>query len=129
MTIDSYFSRTEQIIADFDIVVRQKSEKIKTDDNFGVFKGSLYFEYGRLEFIEVIKIVSNIPIKTKYKYHYLADNNVMIFRYDNVKHHPQVVTYPHHKHIPDEIIPCDEPNFLVILTEIKEHQKPDKKYN
>ena len=125
MTIDDYFSKTEQIITDFDIVVRQKSEKIKTDDSFGIFKGSLYFVHGRLEFIEVVRIVSNVPVKTKYKYHYLTDDNKMIFRYDNVKHHPQVSTYPHHKHITDEIIPCGEPDFLIVLAEIKEHQKQD----
>ncbi|NOX47592.1 MAG: hypothetical protein GXO89_11515 [Chlorobi bacterium] len=72
---------------------------MKTDDNFGIFKGSLYFDNGRLDFIEVIRIISNFPLKIKCKYHYIADDNNMIFRYDNVKHHPDIATFPHHKHI------------------------------
>ncbi len=111
MTIDNYFLKTEQIIADFDIIVRQQTEKKRTDDSFGIFKGLLYFENGRLEFIEVVRIIAKKPIKTKYKYHYMANDNTMIFRYDNVKHHPDISTFPHHKHIPDKIIPSSEPNF------------------
>jgi hypothetical protein len=117
MTIEDYFLKTEQIISNFDIIIKQETEKKKTDDNFGIFKGVFYFEYGRLDFIEVIRIVSGIPIKTKYKYHFIKGDK-MLFRYDNVKHHPNISTFPHHKHIPGDIIPSKEPNFEVILNEI-----------
>ena len=123
MTIDNYFLETEQIISDFDIVISQKIEKKKTDDNFGIFRGVIYFENSKLDFIEVVRIISNNIVKIKYKYHYMSNENKMIFRYDNVKHHLQISTFPHHKHILTNIIPSAEPNFIIILSEIKEHQK------
>ncbi|RLD68235.1 MAG: hypothetical protein DRI95_03505 [Bacteroidetes bacterium] len=120
MTIDDYFLKTEQIIVDFDLVVWHKTEKKKTDDTFGIFKGLLYFEEGRLEFIEVVRIIAKKALKIKYKYHFMTNENKMIFRYDNVKHHPNISTFPHHKHIDNDIIPSSEPDFMLILSEIRE---------
>ena len=118
MIVSDYFIKTEQIIADFDIVIMQQIEKKKIDDSFGIFRGSLYFENGKLEFIEVVKIISQKIVKIKYKYHYMANDNTMIFRYDNVKHYHNISTFPHHKHIPSKIIPSEEPDFRTILSEI-----------
>lgn len=43
-----------------------------------------------------------------------------VFRYDNAPHHPQIVTFPHHKHIgpSDRLAPSDQPSLGQILTEI-----------
>ncbi|MBT3209486.1 MAG: hypothetical protein HN704_04735 [Bacteroidetes bacterium] len=122
MTIDDYFYEIEKTISDFNIVVRQKTEKRKIDNNFGIFKGLLYFESGSLDFIEVVRINHNETIKIKYKYHFMSNENIMIFRYDNVPHHQGISTFPNHKHITDEIISCSEPNFLTVLSEIKRNQ-------
>ncbi len=122
MTIDEYFIKTERVISDFDIVIKQKIEKKSTGDDFGIFKGTLFFDFGKLDFIEVMRIVSESPIKIKYKYHFLNGNNEMIFRYDNVKHHPGISNFPHHKHTKEGIYPSNEPNFLTILTEIHKTQ-------
>jgi len=43
----------------------------------------------------------------------------MIFRYDNVKHHPEIKTFPHHKHIGKQILPSKEPEVFTILKEIE----------
>lgn len=29
----------------------------------------------------------------------------MIFRYDNAPHHPELASFPNHKHQPDRVIP------------------------
>lgn len=55
MSIENYFLKTEQIISDFDIVISQKIEKKKIDDNFGIFKGILYFKESVLDLIEVVR--------------------------------------------------------------------------
>ena len=123
MIIDDYFIEIENLILDSGLVILQKTEKKKTDDNFGIFSGLLYFEYGRLEFIEVVRIISNNATKIKYKYHYMLENDTMVFRYDNVKHHPHISSFPHHKHIPEDIISCEEPNFKTILSEIRKFQR------
>lgn len=40
----------------------------------------------------------------KYRLHYMNSTGQMLFRYDNAPHHPEVDTYPHHKHTSDKII-------------------------
>lgn len=56
--------------------------------------------------------------KLKYRYHYMNEANQLIFRYDNANHHPQIKTFPHHKHIKDGVIESSEPHLFNILLEI-----------
>ena len=46
-----------------------------------------------LEFTESIT-----PDGLRYRYQYMEGNGNLIFRYDNVPHHPKLSTFPHHKH-------------------------------
>ena len=50
----------------------------------------------------------------------MLNDNSFIFRYDNVPHHPKINTFPHHKHVKDDIVESNEPNMLLILKEIKD---------
>jgi len=54
----------------------------------------------------------------KYRLHYMNRVGRMLFRYDNAPHHPEIDTYPHHKHMPDKIIPSSMPSLQNILNEI-----------
>jgi hypothetical protein len=56
-----------------------------------------------------------------YSYHYMDANHRLIFRYDNVAHHPQVATYPHHKHNGSEenVIASSAPTLADVLQEIE----------
>jgi hypothetical protein len=47
----------------------------------------------------------------------------LIFRYDNAPHHPEIVTYPHHKHTPTAIELASPPHLVQVLQEIG--QQPD----
>lgn len=42
----------------------------------------------------------------------------MIFRYDDAPHHPDVKTFPHHKHTPTEVIESPAPSLEVVFEEI-----------
>ena len=44
----------------------------------------------------------------------------MIFRYDNVPHHKEIKTFPHHKHLQDKVVESQEINLYDILLEIRE---------
>ena len=46
--------------------------------------------------------------KIAYSYHYQDAKNELIFRYDNAEHHPDLETFPHHKHIGDAAFPSEE---------------------
>jgi len=54
-----------------------------------------------MDFLEVVD--TNKQNKEKYAYHYMDKDNSMIFRYDNAKHHPEIKTFPNHKHIQSKI--------------------------
>lgn len=54
----------------------------------------------------------------KYRLHYMNSNGQMLFRYDNAPHHPEIDSYPHHKHTPDKIVPSTMPSIKDILNEI-----------
>ncbi len=44
----------------------------------------------------------------------------MIFRYDNAYNHPEIKTFPHHKHLPENIKESNEAELIDILFEISE---------
>lgn len=63
-------------------------------------------------------------VKTRYSYQYQDTDEHLIFRYDNVPHHPQVATYPHHKHIDiassvERVEAAQAPELLAVLREIE----------
>ena len=38
-----------------------------------------------------------------YSYHWQNENEKLIIRWDNSPHHPELETFPHHKHINNEV--------------------------
>jgi hypothetical protein len=54
----------------------------------------------------------------KYRLHYMNDAGQMVFRYDNSPHHPEIASFPYHKHTPGEIKPSNIPSIKDILNEI-----------
>ena len=55
-----------------------------------------------LQFLELINIKAEEITRPKYRFHFMDSSDKIIFRYDNAPHHPEVATYPHHKHIRGE---------------------------
>lgn len=51
----------------------------------------------------------------------MDEQSNLIFRYDNAKHHPDVSTFPHHKHLPNGVIKSSEPSIGSILNEVEEY--------
>jgi hypothetical protein len=54
----------------------------------------------------------------KYRFQYMSADGQMIFRYDNAPHHPETTSFPHHKHIPDKVVPSSMPSIRNLLNEI-----------
>lgn len=69
-------------------------------DQAGIIDGRLRFwDDSLLEFSEVLSARNMILVKTRYAYHYQDSREQLIFRYDNAPHHPEISTFPHHKHV------------------------------
>ena len=54
-----------------------------------------------------------------YRYHFQDAHNNLIFRYDNTPHFPGLETFPHHKHLPDEVAVVEQPSILKVIEEAR----------
>jgi len=87
----------------------------------GIIEGRLKFHNGSLlEFDEVIILRNEEIVKLRYAYHYQDESAEIIFRYDNAPHYPNILTYPHHKHIGSAVEPAQVPDLSEILREIEQ---------
>lgn len=63
--------------------------------------------------------------KIDYRYHFQDENNRLIFRYDCTPHFPSVASFPHHKHLPDDVIATKQPNIFEIFQEASDLLNPE----
>ena len=84
----------------------------------GAIEGVIYFADGsRLEFTERVVIEQGRPIKRDYRYQFVQSQTT-VFRYDNAPHHPQLKTFPHHKHVGRKTVEAAEPDLKQVLQEV-----------
>jgi len=117
--ISKYFKKIEKILDDYNHIVE---DYIINKQTFTLEKGAIESEVffndnSQLDFNEVVN--TNQMNKQKYSYHYMNENKEMIFRYDNVQHHREIKTFPHHKHLEKEIVESSEPDLEKVLEEIE----------
>lgn len=118
--VTKYFEKIERIINGFrEIIAKQVISKKTYNDTQGLIVGEIEFtDESELSFME-LKNTDQLK-KKKYKYHYMDNKKEMIFRYDNAKHHPEIETFPHHKHTNEMIEESNEPELIDVLTEIQD---------
>lgn len=117
--IKEYFEKLEKVISGFrDIIYKQTIHKNFYNEQQGIIRGEIDFiDESELSFMEFKDI--ELRGKLKYKYHYMDKDKGLIFRYDNAQHHPEIPTFPHHKHVLGNIEESEEPEMLDILSEIQ----------
>jgi len=92
-----------------------------SDDFNGILKCRVHFwNDSFLDIYEVVNTELGYPIRVHYAYTYLGAGQ-QLFRYDNAPHHPEIVTFPHHKHgdQSSKPTPTDQPTLSQILSEIE----------
>ncbi len=52
-----------------------------------------------------------------YRYHFQDKDDNLIFRYDNTPHFPKIGTFPHHKHLKDNVLPSVKPSIFTAVRE------------
>lgn len=72
-----------------------------------------------LEFDEIIEQEKTKIVKRKYRYHLMDKAKQLVFRYDNVAHFPKIKSYPHHKHLQNEVVVSNNPDLLEVIDEIE----------
>ena len=87
----------------------------------GMIEGRLRFHDGSmLDFDEVVLLRNEQIAKLRYAYHYQTESGEVIFRYDNAPHYPNIITYPHHKHVGSTVEPAQVPDLSQVLQEIEQ---------
>jgi hypothetical protein len=105
----------EKKTAEMTIVADRSIEFREFDIDEGLLKGKIIFIDGSaLEFLEYLKGDTS----PKYRFHYMDNDGALLFRYDNAPNH-QVSTFPHHKHLPMEIIASHPPGLIDVIDEIE----------
>lgn len=84
----------------------------------GYLEGSITFtNNARLIFFEFWRQTNTSLERDKYRYHLMDSQNQLVFRYDNAPHHPQIATFPDHKHTPDGLLESAVPGFADVFEE------------
>lgn len=93
---------------------------VRVDDGVIRLKAFLK-DGGLLEIAEYVVVRERRITRVAYSYHWQDKNGMLKMRWDNVTHHREVSTFPHHVHLESEgnVIPSDAPELAKILAEIE----------
>jgi hypothetical protein len=118
-------SKLIEYLNDFQKTINSIPYSLSADLNFEnrgdlvlIIKGKVKFINSfELHFKEYLLSLPTIK-KISYSYHFQNQDGEIIFRYDNARNHPEINTYPNHKHTKEKILPAVEPSLSDILAEI-----------
>ena len=106
MQVIDYFSEVQSLIRSSIFIENVDVEYEVKSRSIGIVHGvSGMIDGSTLQFMELINIKRDKMIRLKYRFHLMNVNDEIIFRYDNAPHHPEIATYPHHKHVRGEKVP------------------------
>ena len=118
-----YFSEIQNLLRRSAFIENVDVEYEVKSKTVGIIHGTVgMIDGSTLQFLELVNIKGDEITRPKYRFHFMDSADEMVFRYDNAPHHPEVVTYPHHKHIRGEEKPkqSEEIGLRDVLSEIEE---------
>lgn len=117
-TLAEYLARVEQaILRCSNAYVERYTEEILTPQRANL-RVRLRFEQGYLlEINEAVVMIEDRLVPLDYRYHCQDALNHVIFRYDSTPHFPVLPNFPHHKHLPDDVIGCEKPDIEQVVQE------------
>jgi len=119
-SIGEYFTRVRQLIQGVPEASAERYEEQILSATRGNLRIRLRFtNQALLEISEAILLVAEEPLWLSYRYHYQDPYTGLVFRYDNAPHHPEITTYPDHKHTGDDVLASSHPSIEEILLEVE----------
>jgi len=118
--LSKYLDNVEGAVRNLEgVYVERYEEEILTVNRINL-RIRIRFQTGHmLEVNESIIGQKDQIIHLGYRYHFQDTKNNMVFRYDNTPHFPELETYPHHKHLPDGVIPIDQQSIIEVIEEAR----------
>lgn len=113
-----YLDSVEQALARCgNAYVERYTEEIVTPQRANL-RIRLRFEKGQLlEINEAVVVVENRLVPLDYRYHFQDQQNRLIFRYDSTPHFPALSSFPHHEHLPEDVVAAGKPDIDRVLQE------------
>lgn len=117
--LESYLNAIESAILECDpVYVERYTEEILTPERVNL-RIRLRFSQGYLLEIHEAVIINNQQLEhLDYRYHCQNTQNNLVFRYDCTPHFPNLTSFPHHKHLPDDVIDSQRPEIGCVLQEV-----------
>jgi hypothetical protein len=117
-TLLAYFDAIEQqLLALPSFYVEQFTATILSPERANLkLRARLQAKY-LLAVSEALRVIDGQVTQLDYRYHFQDENNQLIFRYDSTPHFPDLASFPHHKHLPEEVIAADKPDLPQVLRE------------
>ncbi len=116
-----YFDQIEQQLVGIPNLYVEQFNAVMISADRANLKLKLRFELRYLLSVsEAIVIGDRQMTFLDYRYHFQDSQNNLIFRYDSTPHFPDLVTFPHHKHLPDNVIAHEKPQLTEVLEEVLE---------
>jgi hypothetical protein len=90
----------------------------------GLILGCIRFWDDSLLYFREELVERNVTtVRVNYAYHYQSAGGALLFRYDRSSHYPELVTFPHHKHIvvdgEETVEAAQPPTLSEVLREIE----------
>ena len=119
--LSSYLNQIEQAIQQHsDAYVEYYEEEILNLEPTNLRIRLRFQQEYLLEINEAIIVIDNQLEFLDYRYHFQAGNNQLVFRYDSTPHFPNLINFPHHKHLPENVISSKKPEIIQVLQEVAE---------
>ncbi len=122
MNVRGYYASLQAMIQNCPFIAHWNMEFEEIDLQVGYLKGMLEFIDGStLHFIEFVEIYDDSNVeRPKYKYHLQSEAGDLITRWNNVPHHRDVSSFPHHKHDKNGVHPSEPADLRSVLDRIVE---------
>lgn len=123
MSIEEYYQSQLAAVGLSPYVQTYDIELDKRGPRLGLIRGEVRFLDGSLLFDRELVDLEFEPVRAMYSYHYQKADSMLIFRYDDTPHHPDLSGFPHHKHSGTDrnVIPANAPDLSRVLREIESH--------
>ena len=119
--LSSYLNQIEQAIQQHsDAYVEYYEEEILNLERTNLRIRLRFQQEYLLEINEAIIVIDNQLEFLDYRYHFQDGNNQLVFRYDSTPHFPNLINFPHHKHLPENVISSKKPEIIQVLQEVAE---------
>ncbi|HAN74540.1 MAG TPA: hypothetical protein DCQ51_17120 [Planktothrix sp. UBA8407] len=116
--LSDYLAQIEQaILYSSNVYVERYEEEILTPKRANLRIRLRFNQTHLLEINEAIIVADNQLDFLDYRYHFQDENNCLIFRYDSTPHFPNLPNFPHHKHLPNDVIASEKPEITQVLKE------------